>query len=98
FEVFKFDEQISTLLGRTLGVEYRLRGKIEPGLPGANIQERLIFIQKLVEGNPGFFPIDAFMVEATGCPVCPTLRRSRLEHHLIMHCGMCGLVFHTYSS
>ena len=73
FEVFKFDEQISSLLEKTLGAEYRLRGKIEPGLPGANIQERLIFIQKLVEGNPDFFPIDAFLVEAAGCPVCPTL-------------------------
>jgi len=97
FEAFKFNEQLE-ILTTPLEADYRLRGKIEPGLPGSSLESRALFIEKLVNGDPNFFPIDAFQVETEECPVCATLQRTRTKPHLLLHCPKCQGPAHSWGS
>ncbi|MBS7251724.1 MAG: hypothetical protein KIH08_14220 [Candidatus Freyarchaeota archaeon] len=96
FEAFKFNEQLEAILTTPLEADYRLRGKVAPGLPGSSLESRALFIKKLVNGDPNFFPIDAFQVKTEECPVCATLQRTRTKPHLLLHCPQCQGSAHTW--
>lgn len=97
-EAFKFNEQLGAIPTTPLEADYRLRGRVAPGLPGSSLESRALFIKELVNGDPNFFPIDAFQVEAEECQVCVTLQRQRTELHLLLHCPRCKGPAHTWGS
>ncbi|MBS7280250.1 MAG: hypothetical protein KIH09_10510 [Candidatus Freyarchaeota archaeon] len=65
-EAFKFNEQLGAIPTTPLEADYRLRGRVAPGLPGSSLESRALFIKELVNGDPNFFPIDAFQVYRFG--------------------------------
>ncbi len=98
FETFKLNEQFGEILTASLEVDYRLRGKVEPTMPGTSLESRTLFIKRLVNGDPDFLPIEAFQVKAEECSVCATLQRPRTKTHLLLHCPKCKGPAHTWGS